>query len=425
MSFSVEKVARGRHTGPWFAWWLCLCLVVFQHCTPCHAFVGTAASWTRGFIIFRTTEFPPLIPAAFHHHHHHHHHHPGSSTPFGQTNNERLHALRLAPREVRTKLVSKSQRRQSLLKKIRLRGGASSQSNSKDDDSSNNLLYSAAAAATVLWSPETLTKMWTFLQKAFQTLLTEFQELSHIQKGMLLAVFLLGLQLGRASRLFWKRYTNAVDIPSVYYGPKAPYLKGRVLSVSDGDTIRFLHVPTIFHRSRISENDNNGDKKKIKKKQRLKVSEIALPIRVCTIDTPETAKFGKSGQPFGQEAKEYLASLVQDKMVRIRLLQKDQYGRAVAQVEKPGILQNFHFLVKVLLLPLLLLWQRFVQPPPCVDELLLRKGLAEVYQGMGAVYGPLGKEKYLRLQEEAQQQKLGIWSLKNRESAADYKRRTK
>ena len=60
------------------------------------------------------------------------------------------------------------------------------------------------------------------------------------------------------------------------------------------------------------------------------MSDVALPIRICTIDTPETAKFGKEGQPFGEDAKKLLSNMVDDKIVNIRLLQKDQYGKSEA-----------------------------------------------------------------------------------------------
>ena len=299
--------------------------------------------------------------------------------------------------------ASTQQGRRQSNKLLRLRGGAS------------------AAAAVTLPHP-LLNKAWDILQNTAKTILSEFNNLSNFQKGMFLAIFLLGIQIGRSFGSLWKRYTEAVDIPSAYFGPKAPYLKGRCVSVSDGDTIRFLHVPTPFHVSRVPpqpKRDKNGNKKKVPK-----VSEIALPIRVCTIDTPETAKFGKSGQPFGQEAKEYLSSLVDDKMISIRLLQKDQYGRAVAQVLQPGLLSQQSWLVRLALLPILPIF-KLLQRNKCVDELLLREGLAEVYQGMGAVYGPLGKDKYLEIMEEAKKKKVGIWSLKNRESAAEYKKRTK
>lgn len=117
----------------------------------------------------------------------------------------------------------------------------------------------------------------------------------------------------------------------------------------------------------------------------------------------ETAKFGKQGQPFGEEAKHALEDFLKNRKVYVRLLQKDQYARAVAQV----YVKNF--------------WGR----PQYADEYMLRQGLAEVYRGGGAVYGPKGLEAYSAMEAEAQRQKVGIWSMKKRESAAEYKKRTK
>lgn len=241
-----------------------------------------------------------------------------------------------------------------------------------------------------------LERIWTLCLKFATIVFQELKQLTPLQKALFVGIFAQGIFIGRKSSSgSWQRFTQAVDIPSIYFGPKAPLLKGRVVSVSDGDTFRFYHRPTIFHSSKIE----TKTKDKNKKKKVPKMSEIAMPIRICTIDTPETSKFGKPGQPFGIEAKEKLMEYIDGKMIRIRLLQKDQYGRAVAQV--------------------------FARRRKCVDELLLKEGLAEVYQGMGAVYGPLGKEAYLQMEQEAQMKKIGIWSQKKRESAAEYKRRTK
>lgn len=196
--------------------------------------------------------------------------------------------------------------------------------------------------------------------------------------------------LSRAASSGMRRMTSVADIPSDSVGPTAPWLRGRVVSVSDGDTIRFLHAPTWFHASKLAENE--------------KMSDVALPIRVCTIDTPETAKFGKEGQPYGEEAKECLENLVMDNIVHVKLLQKDQYGRAVAEVKAPG----------------LLFWNKYA------DQHLLKEGLAEVYRGSGAVYGHLGKDEYIKMEEAAKQAKKGMWSQgADRESAAEYKARTK
>eukprot|EP00934_Nitzschia_sp_Nitz4_P000304 Nitzschia sp. Nitz4//scaffold186_size43309//722//1369//NITZ4_007312-RA/size43309-processed-gene-0.24-mRNA-1//1//CDS//3329539743//304//frame0 len=213
------------------------------------------------------------------------------------------------------------------------------------------------------------------------------KSLTPVQRCLFAAVFLMGIQVGSTSLNSWTRFDDVSDIPSMYFGPQGRTLSGRVASVSDGDTIRLYHTPTRFHASKLSKQQ--------------KLSEHTLPIRLCTIDTPETPKFGKPGQPFGKEAKERLQSLIGNKRIKVRLLSKDQYGRAVAQVFVPS-------------------WFR----RRCADEILLKEGLAEVYQGMGAVYGPRGKDAYLALEASAQEEKKGIWSQKKRESAAEYKRRT-
>lgn len=209
--------------------------------------------------------------------------------------------------------------------------------------------------------------------------------------GVGIVCFAAGWKTGSISRSsgMLRRMTSVADIPSANIGPTAPWLRGRVVSVSDGDTVRFLHAPTWFHTSTLAEGE--------------KLSEVALPIRVCTIDTPETAKFGKPGQPYGEEAKECLKSLVEDKIVHVKLLQKDQYGRGVAEVKAPGFIRQKY-----------------------ADQTLLKAGLAEVYRGSGAVYGHLGKEAYIEMEEAAKNSKRGMWSQgADRESAAEYKARTK
>lgn len=197
------------------------------------------------------------------------------------------------------------------------------------------------------------------------------------------ASFALGLRLGRV-RPVWRAVTSLQDLYSADIGPRAPWMRGTVVSVSDGDTVRFLHRPTPFHSSKNYEKDHR------------------LALRLCTIDTPETAKFGKPGQRFGEQAKDYLVSLCLDKSVRVKVLHIDPYGRGVAEVVRPGWLWNSY-----------------------LDEEMIKTGMAEVYQGNGAVYGRLGKEGYLKLMDTAKGKGIGIWSDPNRETAAEYKRRTK
>lgn len=171
---------------------------------------------------------------------------------------------------------------------------------------------SSARASVASWLDEYIS-----ITPEARSMLHEVEDLSTTQTTLLVACttasFAVGFKLGRAQMPFTK-FTNVTDIPSTYFGPTAPFLRGRVVSVSDGDTIRFLSAPTVFHTSRIQKNQ--------------KMSDVALPIRICTIDTPETAKFGKEGQPFGEDAKKLLSNMVDDKIVNIRLLQKDQYGKS-------------------------------------------------------------------------------------------------
>jgi micrococcal nuclease len=231
-----------------------------------------------------------------------------------------------------------------------------------------------------------------------QQRLLEIQQLTTTQTAFVVSAvglsFLLGVGVGRLPPIA-RRFATVADIPASYWKRRTPTtLRGRCVSVSDGDTIRVWHTPTLFHGSRCNESE--------------KLSECTLAIRICTVDTPETAKFGKPGQPFGKEARDFLSGLLQDQMVTCRLLQKDQYGRAVAEVStRQSWLQ----------LP----WRRRTY----ADQELLRAGLAQVYVGSGAVYGHLGVDYYLKLQQSARQLNIGIWSDAHHESAAAYKARTK
>ena len=265
---------------------------------------------------------------------------------------------------------------------IRVRGG--------------NLLAVKRAASSpslqsTFWNNPVTKTVASFLASIYQILQSELKNLTIMQRWIMLGIFVVGVQLGRSlSSFVWRSFKDVADIPSRFFGPQAPYLTGTAVSVSDGDTLRFLHKPTPFHPSSLG--------------KRQKLSTSTLPIRICTIDTPETTKFGKPGQPFGEEAKHKLQSLAENRTVHVRLLTKDQYGRAVGQVVLPRMLGL---------------------SCQAVDEIMLKEGLAEVYQGMGAVYGEKGKDIYLVIEEEARKSKKGIWSQAQRESAAEYKKRTK
>lgn len=256
----------------------------------------------------------------------------------------------------------------------------------EDDDFSSSLVESLEQSVTL--TPKAQSEL-----QQVQQLFNNPTALSCLG-GVGVVCFVAGWKAGswsRAASSWTRRLTSVADISSSDIGKTAPWLRGRVISVSDGDTVRFLHAPTWFHFSHLQEGE--------------KMSDVALPVRVCTIDTPETAKFGKPGQPFGEKAKKCLSDLTLDKIVHIQLLQKDQYGRAVAAVRAPGMLPGMKWYA---------------------DEHLLKQGLAEVYRGSGAIYGRLGKDAYIEIEQAAKKSRKGMWAQGDkRESAAEYKARLK
>lgn len=55
-----------------------------------------------------------------------------------------------------------------------------------------------------------------------------------------------------------------------------------------------------------------------------------LKVRLYGIDAPETAKGKIPGEPFGNDARDYLAALVSQKSVRVEIRDIDRYRRMVA-----------------------------------------------------------------------------------------------
>jgi endonuclease YncB( thermonuclease family) len=116
-------------------------------------------------------------------------------------------------------------------------------------------------------------------------------------------------------------------------------------------------------------------------------------IRFCGIDAPEVTHGKKTGQPFGQEAREKLRSLIAraGNQVIISPAERDRYGRTVAEV-----------------------FVSAKNPQQPEEELflnyeLVRAGLAYHY----AQYSdrcPNGKDVLVEAENEAKSQHLGVWS---------------
>ncbi|KAH8070666.1 NAD+ synthase [Aureococcus anophagefferens] len=107
----------------------------------------------------------------------------------------------------------------------------------------------------------------------------------------------------------------------------------RYRTVADGDTFRARHTPLLsFARPRRTTKAEGGS---------LKLADETLQIRLYAVDAPETAKFGNAGEKYGAAATDFVADRVRGRRVRLRLLARDQYGRAVAAVRYGGFLGAF------------------------------------------------------------------------------------
>lgn len=145
----------------------------------------------------------------------------------------------------------------------------------------------------------------------------------------------------------------------------AETLSGRVVAVSDGDTITVL----------------NADKDQHK-------------IRVAGIDAPEKA------QAFGNRSKQHLSHLVFGKSVSIEWTKRDRYGRVVGKIIVAA-------------------------PEDCPDAShgcpkILDAGLAQVNAGLAWHYkqyakeqSPEDREHYAAAEQRARENRVGLWRDEN------------
>ncbi len=136
--------------------------------------------------------------------------------------------------------------------------------------------------------------------------------------------------------------------------------------IIDGDTFRVRHIPAcamLLPTSRAKELSAASTTKG----RRGGIADSTLLVRLYGIDCPEVGKNkNQVTQPFGNDAKEFTSRMIAHQVVKITLLRKDQYGRAVAMVETvpPNILTSSKDL----------------------SIELARQGYAELYTGGGFEY---------------------------------------
>jgi endonuclease YncB( thermonuclease family) len=190
-----------------------------------------------------------------------------------------------------------------------------------------------------------------------------------------------------------RRYGNADDIPAQHVLEKRDFA-ATVVKVIDGDTVRVRHRRFPFSSGALSSGKN-----------RKKLSVETISVRLAAVDAPETAKFGNAGQPFAQEASDFVAAKVFGQKVRVKILSKDQYGRVVGTVSfREGFLKL---------------------SSSDLSMRLLEEGLATMYKGGGAQYDGR-KIVYQTTEANAKRRGKGLWSCKKvMESPAEYKRKIK
>jgi micrococcal nuclease len=118
-----------------------------------------------------------------------------------------------------------------------------------------------------------------------------------------------------------------------------------------------------------------------------------LRIRLLGIDAPEIPHGKKPGQPYGEEARDYLDHLIGGKTVRVDAYGPDRYRRILAVI-----------------------WDEQVN----VNLLLVAMGYAEVYRGAPCQAQCRELEQ---AEAKARHDRVGMWAQRNYESPAVFRRR--
>ena len=154
----------------------------------------------------------------------------------------------------------------------------------------------------------------------------------------------------------WYRYL-VIPFVALVASMAVADISGKVVAVTDGDTIKILDNSRVQHK-----------------------------VRLTGIDAPEKA------QPFGNASRKNLASMVAGKDVRVETSKNDRYGRVLGKV--------------------------WMQPQDCSGcGKTLNANLAQILAGMAWWYQDYARDqpaqdrvRYESAVKEARQRKLGLWS---------------
>lgn len=131
------------------------------------------------------------------------------------------------------------------------------------------------------------------------------------------------------------------------WAAQADTLRGRVVSVADGDTVTVLDAQKVQHK-----------------------------VRLSGIDAPEKS------QAFGQRAKDHLSDLVFGQTVEVDFNKSDRYGRLVGKVVVQGQDANLK---------------------------QLHAGMAWHYKEYEREQPPEERKRYAQAEDDARTQRVGLW----------------
>jgi len=216
---------------------------------------------------------------------------------------------------------------------------------------------------------------------------------AHVPMWMAASLTLLGFAAGFATAKFLNTlrvFRTAGCIPAEMVASQA-WITGRVINAADGDGFRIRHMPLfpVFPWGGYW--------------TKRRTSDDTIQVRICAADAPELPHMGKPGQPFGEEAKRHLEKLVLNRVVRVKMLSRDQYNRIVGLV----LIPKYEFPMP---------W--FFNKNLSIE--MLRAGMAVVYREGGAQYDGMMKQ-YELAEQGAIKAKKGVWSQKNFQKPSEFK----
>jgi len=170
-------------------------------------------------------------------------------------------------------------------------------------------------------------------------------------------------------------YETAADVQSKSIKQEV-VIKGRVMKVIDGDTVRIRHLPTFYSSPSFKGN----------------IKDHTIVIRATAVDTPE------KGQKYGIVAKDYVASRLMNKDVKVKIYGKDQYNRILGRISYDN--------------------------GKDLSTDLVKEGLGAVYRQGGAIYRPENLEYWNKLEQTAKDKRKGMWKdgEKNTMLPSEYKK---